>query len=379
MNVSCNENEFLKSFTLVKKDENYFYEFSCVLPDFSLLLKLNSSYFPEIKNQTEYFSKSDSNKLNITENQENEENQYNQENLDYINNLDNPTVTNDFYKDEPFKTIFIHQNILIYDNTNLNNSDVNDTNLLNSTSDVQIDLFIPDIDYSKNADKNTLLNYEKLNNKQNLTDNINETNLNSTNTFSLSIYNNINSTFNSSVTKLNQSTFKNNTKNTVYPYDDLTNFFNQITILDYNKTNKKIINGTENPLYLEDVWYKTQNISITKDRKEKINYLLLTEVMCEKNFALAEFVLNYDKFSNSYNYNYKCIGSRKKDLKFKCKKKISNYVSTISGLDNLINIKVHAGPYFKFITSFRFVQEYLEDKTNFFEYSLCQIQIPPGG
>ena len=178
------------------------------------------------------------------------------------------------------------------------------------------------------------------------------------------------------------------------PKNNLTDFFNltqsnetivisnQIyDLLNKNNSSGNILNNStkidtiEKLLSLESFWYQSKTVNLENSFTENINYLNDVELICDANFALAEFYLVYEKDKNKFYYNYRCYGSRKKDLLFKCKKKNSNKLFGGYTLDYITNLRLEVNENFQFINSFKLVNELIPNFIYYYEFTSCAIDV----
>lgn len=397
MKVSCKQDEFLTSFTLrQKKNEGiYYYEFTCNKPNFAYLLNLNLNLIPNLsKNQT----------LNYNE--------------IFGSNSTDSTSHND--PSDIINTPAINISLL---NNNTLNSATNNSNSSNSTNESLNDWEkqkLPDLiyilsnetfdfsnvsleDHEKEVSLSELIEDEIFSNKTSNSSrsssnkppppppNIQKMNQNKT-------LNNLDPAFinytlpftpkiifcdsNSNINAKSLNAEKNTNSTTGCITKDIENnatnkyYFSALSENATNSTTFLQNNSTNNPLFLQAVWYQTQSVLVPSHNLTDVFNLQLLEIICEKNFVLAEFFLLFEESSSSFSYKYRCVGSRIKDLGLMCKRKLSNFKDSLSSLDSLINIKVEAGKEFKFISSFKFIQWNAKILTNYYEYSVCKIDIP---
>lgn len=370
MNVSCDKDEFLISFLLQKKDGMYFYEYSCIKPDFQNLIK--SGYnFSDIKNQTAYFdnsltkpknpsiSKNYTNNINITselynlnDKPDNNTNP-NKNNFSNFNNINDESIN---------KTTSINNSIIISSNETIVNSD--EENSFDEEMNKHEDELLKDNMTLFNHDFNE--NFDSKNKSKLIKSLVNLTTANGSYLIpshpSFKFCTNYTNTLNNS--------------NGTCELDEESEILNEIII--FNSNLSTVFDSTLNPLSLEDVWYQTRSNIVKETNLTNILNLQLSEVICERNFVLAEFVLIFDQIKNSFYYRYRCKGSRKKDLEMKCKNKFSNLKNSSKGLDDLVNLKIEVGQNMNFISSFRFIQVNNNNNniTNLYEYSICKIKTP---
>lgn len=360
LKVACDDKEFLISFSLKKdNDNNYFYKYTCIKPDFAYLINNDIKVFSDI-NPPKKADITFTNSTNKTITDKSASGSNTDSSTNNMNVYETNTTNNESEYNNPNSTLTFHVD------------DKNNSELDEEEEGEKQPPALGDVE-SSGSSINPDKNQKQKNVQQDYLAGLVSLKLSEENSL-LCISNSIklsedeiliNSALNRNITDVKIILAINTSIHCEY---ELSNYINNITNIKTNETEAKGI------LFIENTWYKTPNISLGNSMTENINYLTKVELICEQNFALAEFFLVYDEYSNSFTYLYRCSGSRKKNLDFECKNKLSNRLTGEKEIDSLVDLKIEAGKYYQFLRSFKFVQDIGSNYTNHYEYNLCQIE-----